>query len=98
MKKEKIDSEGEWRHFLEFCLKLKTRDNFKEFFDLLFTLDEKEDLIKRARVITALLRGDQTQREIAKEINVSIFKVTRGSNALKIISNHLKTFLKKEFI
>ena len=89
-------TEDEWRGFLKFCLKLKDTKDFEECFDLLFTLEEKEDLAKRIQVIRSLLEEKKTQREIAKEFNVSIFKITRGSNALKIVSNRLKEFLKKE--
>ena len=34
-----------------------------------------------------------TQREIAKKYGVSIAKITRGSNALKEVSEEMKDFL-----
>jgi TrpR family trp operon transcriptional repressor len=86
----------EWRRLLDFCVKLKTQKNFKEFFDLLFTMEEKEDLSKRMQVIRLLLKQEMPQREIAKNINVSIFMVTRGSNALKIATTGIKELFKQE--
>lgn len=93
---ETIDCE--WRGFIEFCQGLKTKENIEEFFDLIFTIEEKIDLTKRLQVIRCLLEGKMTQREISKKINVSIFKITRGSNALKIISKKLEKYLEKELV
>jgi len=62
---------------------------------LFFTIEEKETLSSRYLIIKALLQGDETQREIADIHKVSIAQITRGSNALKLISPELKTLLSK---
>ncbi len=67
----------------------------EEWLELLFTPGERDDLNKRLDLIGALLRGQETQREIAKNHQVSIAKITRGSNGLKSISSELQTFLEK---
>lgn len=87
-----------WRQFLEICEKVKTKERFEEFFDLFLTLEEKDDLGKRFQVIKALMRDDEPQRDISKRLHVSIFKITRGSNALKITKPKLKAFLKEHMI
>lgn len=75
--------------------KMKDPARVEELSHLLFTIDERESIAKRIRIIQELLKEEKTQREIAEEGNVSIAKITRGSNALKETSPELKAFLKK---
>ena len=87
-----------WPAFLKLCGKFEHPEEFKDLFDLFLTLEEKEDIGKRYLILQAMLDGQMTQREIAEAIQVSISKVTRGSNALKIISDPLREALKKEML
>jgi len=89
-------SEDGWRAFLELCSKFRKTEELKELFDLFFTLEEKEVLAKRYGLIKDLLEEKLTQREIAEMSGISISKITRGSNALKIISKQLREALKKK--
>jgi TrpR family trp operon transcriptional repressor len=84
-----------WRGFIKLCAQVKSEEELKELFDLFFTLEEKEVLAGRYAIVKTLLEEKLTQREIAEKMNVSISKITRGSNALKIISNKLREALKK---
>jgi TrpR family transcriptional regulator, trp operon repressor len=88
-------SEDGWRLFLELTAKFKETHELSELFDLFFTLEEKQDLAKRYSLIKALLGGRITQREIAEKLGISISKITRGSNALKIINSRLEGALKE---
>ncbi len=92
----KESEEDGWWAFIELCSHLKKIEELKELFDLFFTLEEKEDVAKRFSILKALLDEKLTQREIAEKLSVSISKITRGSNALKIISDHLREALKKK--
>jgi TrpR family transcriptional regulator, trp operon repressor len=94
--KNELSSEDGWRAFIELCSHFKKKEQLKELFDLFFTLEEKEDLAKRFSILKALLDERLTQREIAEKFGVSISKITRGSNALKIISSRLREALKKK--
>ncbi len=87
--------EDGWWQFLELCNKFQEEKKLNEFFNLFFTHEERADLAKRYLVVRALLQEDLPQREIAKKYNVSIFKITRGSNALKIVKPKLKELLIK---
>lgn len=89
-------SEDGWRAFIELCRYFDEKEELEELFDLFFTLEEKEDVAKRFSILRALLREKLTQREIAEKMDVSISKITRGSNALKIVSKHLREALKKK--
>lgn len=91
-----LSTEDGWRAFLELCSKFQQKEELEELFDLFFTLEEKEALSKRHTLVKALLDEKMTQREISEAMRVSISKITRGSNALKIISKQLREALKKK--
>lgn len=93
---ENKSEEDGWQAFIGLCSHFKRAEELKELFDLFFTLEEKEDIAKRFGILKALVSEEATQREIAEKLQVSISKITRGSNALKIISSHLREALKKE--
>lgn len=84
-----------WQDFINICSKIPSPKEFKNFFDLFFTIEEKENLASRYLITRALLKEKLTQREIAKKYSVSIAQITRGSNALKQIDAKLKTFLEE---
>ncbi len=81
-----------WQSFLALCHAQETNADLIHFFDLFLTDEEKQNLATRVLLIQALLENKLTQREIAKKLNVSIAKITRGSNMLKRMD---KVFLSK---
>ena len=83
-----------WHSFLKLCTMFQTPEELNQFFDLFLTIEEKETLASRFLIVKALLEGKLTQREISENHKVSIAQITRGSNALKIISPKLKNKLK----
>lgn len=87
-----------WRHFLQLCLAAKDEKSLSVLYDLLLTPEEKESLATRCLIIKELLAQDKTQREIAKDLQVSIAKITRGSNELKRISTKLKHYLHSQLL
>jgi TrpR family trp operon transcriptional repressor len=82
-----------WQKFLSLCQEGESTQQLDELFNLFFTIEEKETLAMRILLVKELLKGAKTQREIAQDLNISIAKITRGSNALKTTSNDLKRFL-----
>lgn len=92
MSKKESTVDG-WRRFVDLCLKVKSREQFEELLKLLLTTEERRDVSKRVLLINALLEGALTQREIAKEFKISIARITRGSNALKIVKPDLRSYL-----
>ncbi len=86
---------SEFTDFIEIIYKTKNLGLLKELMALLTTLDEQQSFGKRIQVIKALMKGTLTQREIAKDLHLSIAKITRGSNALKLISSEMENFLEK---
>jgi TrpR family trp operon transcriptional repressor len=67
--------------------------NAKGWLCFLFTAEERSSLETRCLIIKALLDQKRTQREISEDLNVSIAKITRGSNELKRISPKLREYL-----
>ncbi len=86
-------TERGWEKFLSLCQGADSVERLDELFSLMFTLEEKETLATRVLLVLELLKGDLTQRDISKHLNISIAKITRGSNALKTVSDALKAFL-----
>lgn len=86
-------NEEGWKMFLDVCLQTKKTSRLEELFSLFLTIEEKEHLSSRMQIINALLSEKLSQREISDEMKVSISQITRGSNALKIISDDLLKFL-----
>ncbi|GAB4185401.1 MAG: trp operon repressor [Simkaniaceae bacterium] len=79
-----------WREFLNLCLNMKNSEELDKLFQLFLTHEEREDIVRRYLLIKELLKGDLTQREIAEKLGISIAKITRGSNALKIVDPKFK--------
>lgn len=65
------------------------------FLSELLTESELSDLSKRWRILELLHQG-VTQREIAKELNVSLCKVTRGAKIFKTKDAIVNKYLIKE--
>jgi TrpR family trp operon transcriptional repressor len=89
-------NEEGWWQFIHLCQTLKTKQDLNGFFDLILTLEEKSAISDRIKIIHELVKESRTQREIATHCQVSIAKITRGSNSLKLISEKLRKFLKRE--
>lgn len=85
MKKKK-----EWHEFLEFCLQSKSNAELDETLTFFLTIEEKENIIDRYLITKALMKEEMPQRKMANVLNVSIAKISRGSNALKIMASSLR--------
>jgi TrpR family trp operon transcriptional repressor len=83
-----------WNGFVNLCLATQDTKLLSELLDLLLTPEEKTSLAMRYLITQDLVRAKKTQRQIAKDLAVSIAKITRGSNALKRIDRKLQQFLR----
>jgi TrpR family trp operon transcriptional repressor len=79
-----------WQEFLALCAQQKTPQDFEFLLSLFLTYEERADLTTRYSIVKELLEAKLTQRTIAKELDVSIAKITRGSNELKTLSTSQK--------
>jgi TrpR family transcriptional regulator, trp operon repressor len=87
-----------WQLFIDLCGKATQKNNLSTLLKFMLTDEEVAQLEKRVLLVQALLTEAQTQREIAKNLQVSIAKITRGSNSLKHIDTNLKKFLRDELV
>lgn len=86
-----------WKGFIELCLETNDEKGLTNLFELLLTPEEKESIAMRYLIIRELLQQKRTQREIAKYLNVSIAKITRGSNELKRMKEIFIQMLREKF-
>ena len=77
------------KRFFTMLSKAEMEADLIALFDCFFTPEELAALSLRVNVVKALLDGELSQREIAKQLKTSISKVTRGSRQLKNISPEL---------
>ncbi len=87
--KTETEEDG-WRGFLELCSKAKSHKELEALFGLFLTATERSEIANRYLIVQELVRGKMSQREIAKRFGISIAKITRGSNSLKIIEPDLR--------
>jgi TrpR family trp operon transcriptional repressor len=87
-----MNSKG-WTKFTKWCLATEHQTMLSLLFDLILTQEEKESIATRCLIISELIKEEKTQRDIAKDLKVSISKISRGSNELKRISTTLMRFL-----
>lgn len=93
MKENKVMNQSGWRRFIKLCLSTNDEKMLSSLLDCFLTSEEMESLATRCLIIIELIKKEKSQREIAKELGVSIAKITRGSNELKRISPKLMHFL-----
>lgn len=87
-----------WREFITLCRHVRSDDELTDLLELLLTLEEQQQLGTRVELLKALLKADKPQRVIADELKISIAKISRGSNALKIIKPSLRKYLISELL
>jgi len=92
--KKKTEEDG-WRAFLECCLRVKTVNDLDDFYNVFLTQSEREEVARRYLIVRELLKGEKSQRDMARDLEVSIANISRGSNVLKITGDRLKKFLEE---
>ncbi len=75
--------------------KINSSQEILIFLSEMFTEAEMATLSKRWRILNMLKEG-KSQREIAKELNVSLCKITRGAKILKNKDSITAKYLIKE--
>ncbi len=83
-----------WQQFLKITEKLNTEE-LKLWFEVVLTPAEQDDIADRVCIIEALLKQEIPQRDMAAKLNVSISKITRGSNALRRMSTQKLQWLRR---
>ncbi len=82
--------EKNWQSLIRVIRILKSDNELSLLLDFLFTLEEKRQLSNRYALAQQMVLAQKSQREIAKDLGVSISTVTRCSNALKLLPDEIK--------
>ncbi|MBK2095679.1 trp operon repressor [Francisella philomiragia] len=85
-----MNSNKGWQQLVNILSETSDSKDIDIICDFLLTKEEKEQLNKRVLLTKELLKKEKSQREISKEIGISICTVTRCSNALKDCSKRVK--------
>ncbi|AIT09557.1 Trp operon repressor [Candidatus Francisella endociliophora] len=84
-----------WNELVNILAEKTNPSDISTICEFLLTKEEKEQLNKRVLLTKELLKKEKSQREISKEIGISICTVTRCSNALKDCSIKIKEIFGK---
>jgi len=84
-----------WQGFIDLCLHTKDAETLDAMFTLFLTPEEKVDIARRFLIVKELIHAEKTQRDIAKSLDVSIAKITRGSNEIKRLSDKWVQYLQE---
>jgi TrpR family transcriptional regulator, trp operon repressor len=87
-----------WQALLGLCKRSDSDKQLEELLYFFLTPEERSALSTRVELVRELLKKQKSQREISKDLRVSIAKITRGSNQLKSISKALERYLKQQLI
>lgn len=61
--------------------------------DVLLSPDERHDVLERMRLFSEFLLNDKSQRQMSKDLSISIATITRASHNLKAMPADLKQYL-----
>ena len=87
-----------WRQLLHWCHQAEDEKQLDALLDLVLTPEEINDIATRCLIIKELLAQKDSQRDIAKNLNVSIAKITSGSNELKRMKSPIIQYVKNNLL
>jgi TrpR family transcriptional regulator, trp operon repressor len=85
-----LNNHDGWDQLLQLLIEINNKAILNDVLTSLLTPEEQENLAKRMLILQALMMQQHTQREIADIYEVSIAKITRGSNELKRMNKTVK--------
>lgn len=84
-----------WQDFIELLHQAQSTTQIHDILRLFLTAEERDQLATRVLLTHALLKKNKPQRQISQDLNISIAKITRGSNQLKETDQQLKEYIEK---
>lgn len=83
------------QELIDLLSQIATRESMSNILDNLLTPQEREELGLRLQIFKSLIEGD-SQRDIAKRLNVSLATVSRGSKELQYGKPGIKRALARD--
>lgn len=90
--------QDDWQYTVELLKKAFNDDMQFDLLKLLLTIDEREALMTRVKIVQLLLEGAINQRELKDKLGIGIATVTRGSNSLKEATPAFKQWLQQNLL
>ncbi|WP_119343785.1 trp operon repressor [Facilibium subflavum] len=85
-----MNEKDSWQKIIKLLTETTSETEMETILEYLLTSEEKVQLAGRISLTHLMLYSKLTQREIAKELGMSISTVTRCSNALKKLPEQAK--------
>ncbi|MCL9781362.1 trp operon repressor [Vibrio sp. S4M6] len=81
---------NDWDQFIQLINRAIETGQHELLLGTMLTPDERDALVTRANILSELLKGELSQRQMSQELGVGIATITRGSNELKAKSEQEK--------
>ena len=88
--------EKDYNDLIKVFTKIDNEDDMRELFSEIFTPNENKDFTLRWKLLNDLYK-QMPQRTIAKNLNISLCKITRGSKMLKKENGIIKKILSTRY-
>lgn len=92
-----MPNNDDWQSLLNILQSAKNTAQLNELVCLFLTPNERKILKKRYQIVAMLIKGKDSQRQIAQTLGVSISKITAGSKELQQSPDGLLKYLNKYF-
>ena len=86
-------SDVPWSSVITLLNQQPNSEGITDVLHVLLTKEERRDIATRLAILKAIHAGDESQRHIARRLQVSIAKVIRGANYYKQLSETERTLL-----
>ena len=88
--------EKDYNDLIKVFTQIDNEDDMRELFAEIFTANENKDFTLRWKLLNDLYK-QMPQRTIAKNLNISLCKITRGSKMLKKENGIIKKILSTRY-
>lgn len=91
-----MNAQQGWDKFIALCAAISDQRQLEAILKVFLTSEEQKAISTRTLIIEELCKNTLSQRDMAAALQVSIAKITRGSNFLKTVDPALKDFIQQQ--
>ncbi|MDN2481958.1 trp operon repressor [Vibrio agarivorans] len=86
---------SQWDEIIALIKESVDQEQHELLLTLLMTPDEREAMLTRVNIVSELLKGDLSQRQISQMLGVGVATITRGSTELKSKTEEQKAIIEQ---
>ncbi|MGR5119649.1 trp operon repressor [Vibrio astriarenae] len=86
---------SQWDEIIALIKESVDQEQHELLLTLLMTPDEREAMLTRVNIVSELLKGDLSQRQISQMLGVGVATITRGSTELKSKTDEQKAIIEQ---